>query len=90
MAKQLQKLELNWIGKGNEPKLEPRLLIEDPSKSYGDPKSENMLIYGDNLLELKALEHNLQEKLNVFVLTLHIILVVLLHIMTMALNIHNG
>jgi adenine-specific DNA-methyltransferase len=56
MAKQLQKLELTWIGKGNEPKLEPRILIEDPNKSFGDPKSENMLIHGDNLLALKALE----------------------------------
>ncbi|MCC6842345.1 MAG: site-specific DNA-methyltransferase [Saprospiraceae bacterium] len=56
MAKPLQKLELTWIGKGNEPKLEPRILIEDPSKSFGDPKSENMLIQGDNLLALKALE----------------------------------
>jgi len=35
MAKQLQKLELTWIGKGNEPKLEPRVLIEEPSKSFG-------------------------------------------------------
>ena len=34
MAKQLQKLELTWIGKGKEPKLEPRILIEDPDKSY--------------------------------------------------------
>lgn len=56
MAKQLQKLELTWIGKGKEPQLEPRILIEDPSKSFGDPKSENMLIHGDNLLALKALE----------------------------------
>jgi adenine-specific DNA-methyltransferase len=56
MAKQLQKLELTWIGKGNEPKLEPRILIEDPSKSYGNIHSENMLIHGDNLLALKALE----------------------------------
>ena len=56
MTKPLQKLELTWIGKGNEPQLEPRILIEDPSKSYGDPKTENMLIYGDNLLALKALE----------------------------------
>ena len=56
MAKPLQKLELTWIGKGNEPKLEPRILIEDPSKSFGDPTSENMLINGDNLLALKALE----------------------------------
>ena len=63
MAKQLQKLELTWIGKGNEPQLEPRILIEDPSKSFGDPKSENMLIYGDNLLALKALEQNFTGKI---------------------------
>jgi len=56
MAKQLQKLELTWIGKGNEPIVEPRILIEDPSKSYGNPKAENMLINGDNLLALRALE----------------------------------
>lgn len=56
MAKQLQKLELTWIGKGNEPILEPRILIEDPNKSFGDSKTENMLINGDNLLALKALE----------------------------------
>jgi len=30
-----QKLELTWIGKDNQPKLEPRILIEDPEKSYG-------------------------------------------------------
>lgn len=58
MAKQLQKLELTWIGKGDEPKLEPRILIEDTDKSFGDSKSENMLIHGDNLLALKALEQN--------------------------------
>ncbi|MGE0930529.1 site-specific DNA-methyltransferase [Peijinzhouia sedimentorum] len=54
--KQLQKLELTWIGKGEEPKLEPRILIENPEYSYGEPNSENMLIHGDNLLALKALE----------------------------------
>lgn len=63
MAKPLQKLELNWIGKGNEPKLEPRILIEDPTKSFGDPNSENMLINGDNLLALKALEQNYTNKI---------------------------
>jgi len=57
MAKKtLQKLELTWIGKGEEPKLEPRILIENPEYSYGDPNSPNMLIHGDNLLALKALE----------------------------------
>lgn len=53
---QKQKLELTWIGKGEQPKLEPRILIEDPDKSYGDQNTGNMLIYGDNLLALKALE----------------------------------
>lgn len=56
--KPLQKLELTWIGKGEEPKLEPRILIENPEYSYGDPDSENMLIHGDNLLALKALEQD--------------------------------
>lgn len=56
--KVLQKLELNWIGKGEEPKLEPRILIENPQYSYGDHNSENMLIHGDNLLALKALEQD--------------------------------
>ena len=51
-----QRLELTWIGKEDQPKLEPRILIEDPEKSYGDKNSKNMLIYGDNLLALKALE----------------------------------
>ena len=58
-----QKLELTWIGKGEEIKLEPRILIEDPGKSYGDPKSENMLIHGDNLLALKALEQDFAGKI---------------------------
>lgn len=53
-----QKLEITWIGKGDEPKLEPRILIENPAYSYGDPHSPNMLIRGDNLLALKALEQD--------------------------------
>jgi hypothetical protein len=28
------KLELTWIGKENRPRLEPRILLEDPAKSY--------------------------------------------------------
>lgn len=61
MAK--QKLELTWIGKDVRPKLEPRILLEDPAKSYHAPKQmtandlfDNRLIFGDNLLALKALE----------------------------------
>jgi adenine-specific DNA-methyltransferase len=64
MAKQnYNRLELTWIGKGEEPKLEPRILIENPEYSYGDPKSENMLIHGDNLLALKALEQDFTGKI---------------------------
>ena len=58
-----QKLELTWIGKDEQPVLEPRILIEDPTKSYGDPHSENMLIHGDNLLALKALEQKFAGKI---------------------------
>ncbi|MBD5487854.1 MAG: site-specific DNA-methyltransferase [Lachnospiraceae bacterium] len=52
------KLELTWVGKYDEPSVEPRILLEDKSKSYGDQSSENMLIHGDNLVALKALEAN--------------------------------
>lgn len=58
-----QKLELTWIGKENRPKLEPRILLEDPAKSYHAKHRvtdkdifDNRLIFGDNLLALKALE----------------------------------
>lgn len=51
-----QRLELTWIGKDQQPRLEPRILIEDPEKSYGDRNTPNLLINGDNLLALKALE----------------------------------
>lgn len=49
------RLELTWVGKYDEKSLEPRILLEDVSKSYGDPPSENMLIHGDNLIALQAL-----------------------------------
>ena len=52
------KLELTWVGKDQEMKLEPRILIENPklSNTEKDKDTENMLIHGDNLLALKALE----------------------------------
>lgn len=53
-----QRLELTWVGKDERVRLEPRVLVEDISKSYGDANSENMLIFGDNLLALKALEQD--------------------------------
>ncbi|MBQ2620302.1 MAG: site-specific DNA-methyltransferase [Thermoguttaceae bacterium] len=53
-----QKLELTWYGKDEPMQIEPRLLIENAELSNCKPKSktENMLIHGDNLLALKALE----------------------------------
>ncbi|MDT8448256.1 MAG: site-specific DNA-methyltransferase [bacterium] len=51
-----QKLELTWVGKGERPRLEPRILVEEPDLSYGDKGQGNLLIQGDNLLALKALE----------------------------------
>ena len=61
------KLELTWVNKDNDVanlmKIEPRILVEDKSKSYGDPKSENILIHGDNLVALKALERDFSGKI---------------------------
>jgi adenine-specific DNA-methyltransferase len=63
MTSKRQKLELTWIGKENRPKLEPRILLEDPEMSYHAKHRvadsdifDNRLIFGDNLLALKALE----------------------------------
>ena len=60
---QPQKLELTWIGKDQRPRLEPRILLEDPQRSHhaatrvtDSDLFDNRLIKGDNLLALKALE----------------------------------
>ena len=58
-----KKLELGWPGKDLEIKPEPRVLIEDPEKSYGEANTRNMLIHADNLLALKALEQNFSGKI---------------------------
>ena len=90
MANHKTKLELTWIGKENRPKLEPRILVEDPAKSYhakfrtsiqqavsGQQREklraerrslnadffDNRLIFGDNLLALKALEQEFAGKI---------------------------
>jgi adenine-specific DNA-methyltransferase len=64
-----QRLELTWIGKDARPKLEPRVLLEDPAKSYHAGQRitdhdifDNRLIFGDNLLALKALEQEFAGK----------------------------
>ncbi len=65
-----QKLELTWIGKHVRPKLEPRILLEDGEKSYHAKQRvtdndlfDNRLIFGDNLLALKALEQEFTGKI---------------------------
>lgn len=69
MQNKLNKLELTWIGKDEErPAIEPRILIEDPTLACGEvetgtlpngkPWPGNMLIHGDNLLALRALEQD--------------------------------
>ena len=63
------KLELTWIGKSSRPRPEPRILIEDETFSHhaqlrrdGD-EFGNLLIHGDNLLALKALEASFTGKI---------------------------
>ncbi len=65
MARKKTKLELTWIGKDKRPRLEPRILLEDHDISYAADRRvteedlfDNMLIHGDNLLALKALEQD--------------------------------
>ena len=69
MAERKQKLELTWIGKENRPRLEPRILLEDPEKSYHAKHRvtdkdifDNLLIFGDNLLALKSLVYEFAGK----------------------------
>jgi adenine-specific DNA-methyltransferase len=64
-----QRLELTWIGKETRPRLEPRILLEDPTKSYHAKQRtnkndifDNHLIFGDNLLAPKALEQEFTDK----------------------------
>ena len=65
-----QKLELTWIGKDRLPRLEPRILLEDPASSYhattrvsGADLFDNMVIHADNLLALRALEQRFSERI---------------------------
>lgn len=64
------KLELTWIGKNTRPRLEPRILLEDPALSYHavrrvttEDNYHNYLIHADNLLALKALEQEFTGKI---------------------------
>jgi adenine-specific DNA-methyltransferase len=69
MAKRT-KLELTWIGKEQRPRLEPRILLEEAALSYHaahrvteNDLFDNRLVYGDNLLALKALEQEFVGKI---------------------------
>jgi adenine-specific DNA-methyltransferase len=69
MNSKKSKLELTWIGKEIRPKLEPRILLEDPTRSYhakhrvkGYDIFDNHLVFGDNLLALRALEAEFADK----------------------------
>lgn len=60
-----KKLELHWVGKHSRPRLEPRVLVENATLSYhahirlsDNDVFDNRLIFGDNLLALKALEQD--------------------------------
>ena len=60
-----KKLELTWVGKNKKISVEPRILIENKKLSNieNDENTENMLIHGDNLLALKALEQKYAGKI---------------------------
>lgn len=57
------KMELTWVGKYEQKEIEPRILVENPELSYGDQDTGNMLIHGDNLIALKALEQDYAGKI---------------------------
>lgn len=71
MANGKTRLELTWIGKEDRQRLEPRILIEEPQRSYHAARRvsehdrfDNRLIFGDNLLALKALESEWSGRVN--------------------------
>ena len=68
------KLELVWVDKEKPVVVEPRILVEKPELSYrketpvsllqeAAPTFDNLLIHGDNLLALKALEAKFSGKI---------------------------
>ena len=79
MTSKLTRLELTWPGKEDRFNPEPRILLEDKEKSFSyepdtaptglfeeqkvKPTYDNMLIHGDNLLALKALEQDYTGKI---------------------------
>ena len=71
MSNRKKRLELTWIGQDKRPHLEPRILLEDDSMSYHAKAHvtendifDNILIHGDNLPALKALEQDHAGRVN--------------------------
>lgn len=66
-----QKLELTWVDKDKRLKVEPRILIKREDLSYKRTSNnlleegiyDNVLIHGDNLLALRALENKYSGKI---------------------------
>lgn len=50
-----------WVDKKDPRVCEPRLFFQ--KETFGDPQADNMLIKGDNLLALKALHQDFQNKI---------------------------
>jgi adenine-specific DNA-methyltransferase len=97
MATNKNRLELSWLGKDTRPRLEPRLLIHDADRSYHASRQvsendlfDNRLIFGDNLLALKALEQEFTGKVKCIYIDPPYNTDRRLPIMTMALSIHSG
>ena len=86
------RLELVWINKDKRPQLVPRILQYDPDRSYPRhaPGDENRLIFGDNLLALKALEQEFAGKVKCCFIDPHTTPAVPLSNMTMAWSIRYG
>jgi len=93
------KLELTWVGKDHRPRLEPRILMEEKGRDYtatsrlsDNDQFDNMLIFGDNLLALKALstDEKVKGQVKCIFIDPHIIQEALLSIMTMAWSIACG
>jgi len=62
----LDKKEYVWVDKKDPRVSEPRILLE--KENFGDKASENILIKGDNLLALKALQQDYQNSIKLIFL----------------------
>jgi adenine-specific DNA-methyltransferase len=63
MPKSKLQPELTWPGKTFTTPPAQRTLTQDPAHSYGDAHSENILVHGDNLLALQALQKEYKGKI---------------------------